>query len=70
MELTDEEMAIIRDASRKIDFGRITINFTGHPQYTVDIVPEQHHRFQHYKRSEPTAGKAQGRRIQGDFRKG
>jgi hypothetical protein len=67
MELTDEEMATIRDASREIDFGRITINFTGSPSYTVDIVPEKHIRFQHSRRAEPAHVKPQPRRGSGRY---
>jgi hypothetical protein len=31
MELTEQQLEIIRTASREIDFGRITINFVGSP---------------------------------------
>ena len=56
MELTDEQLEVIKQASREIDFGRITINFTGSPQNVVDIVPEKHIRFQRLK----TAAQARG----------
>jgi hypothetical protein len=65
MELTAEELEIIKKESKEIDFGRITINFTGSPSYIVDIIPEKHIRSQRYKRAEPTHGKAQNRQNSG-----
>jgi hypothetical protein len=38
MELTEQQLEIIRTASREIEFGRITVSFTGEPSNTVDIV--------------------------------
>jgi hypothetical protein len=56
MELTAEQLEAIKEASREIDFGRITVSFTGNPSNTVDIVAEKHLRFQRHKRTEPTTG--------------
>jgi len=53
MELTDEQLEIIKKSSREIDFGRITIDFTGSPSFIVDITAEKRHRFQRYKKAEP-----------------
>jgi len=58
VELTQEELEIIKEASREIEFGRITINFTGPPSNVVDIVPEKHIRFQRTRRAEPAQAKA------------
>jgi len=67
MELTNEQLEVIRDASREIEFGRITINLTGAPSYVVDIVPEKHIRFQRHKKAEPTLGRPQDRRSSGRY---
>ncbi|MDR1250611.1 MAG: hypothetical protein LBK62_00435 [Treponema sp.] len=57
MELTKQQLEIIRKASRGIDFGRITVSFTGPPSNVVDITAEKHIRFQHDKfRAEPGPG--------------
>jgi len=69
MELTDEQLEIIKKSSREIDFGRITIDFTGSPSFIVDITAEKRHRFQRYKKAEPTNGQPVGRHS-GTFRKG
>jgi len=53
VELTDEQLEIIKRSSREIDFGRITIDFTGSPSFIVDITAEKRHRFQRYKKAEP-----------------
>jgi hypothetical protein len=45
MELTKQQLEIIRAASRGIDFGRITVSFTGPPSNVVDITAEKHIRF-------------------------
>jgi hypothetical protein len=42
LELTDEQIEVIKEASREIDFGRITVSFTGSPSNVVDIVAEKH----------------------------
>jgi len=68
MELTDEQLEFIRKTSREIDFGRITIDFTGSPSFVVDITAEKRHRFQRHRRAEPT-GKPLGRHS-GAFRNG
>jgi hypothetical protein len=49
MELTAEQLEAIQAASREIEFGRITVSFTGNPSYTVDIIAEKHLRFQRRK---------------------
>jgi hypothetical protein len=49
MELTSEQLEIIREASREIEFGRITVSFTGSPSNVVDIIAEKHLRFQRRK---------------------
>jgi hypothetical protein len=54
MELTEQQLEIIRTASREIDFGRITINFVGNPSNLVEIIPEKHIRFRQAGR--PPAG--------------
>lgn len=69
MELTDEQLEVIKQASREIDFGRVTIDFTGAPSFVVDITAEKRHRFQRHM-AEPTKGQAQGRRIHGSLRRG
>jgi hypothetical protein len=57
MELTKQQLEIIREASREIDFGRITINFVGSPSNLVEIIPEKHIRFRHEKfRAGPDPG--------------
>jgi hypothetical protein len=55
MELTAEQIEAIKKASREIDFGRITVSFTGNPSNVVDIVAEKHLRF-HHERATPTTG--------------
>jgi hypothetical protein len=63
MELTEQQLEIIRAASREIDFGRITINFVGSPSNVVEIIPEKHIRFQHEKfGAMPGAGHESGNR--------
>jgi hypothetical protein len=57
MELTEQQLEIIREASREIDFGRITVNFVGSPSNLVEIIPEKHIRFRQEKfRAEPGPG--------------
>jgi hypothetical protein len=57
MELTSEQLEAIKAASREIEFGRITVSFTGSPSNVVDIVAEKHIRFRHEKfRAEPGPG--------------
>jgi hypothetical protein len=65
MELTGEQMEIIRAASREIDFGRITVSFAGEPSNVVDIVAEKHIRFQRRKTAAPTAREPGDRRDAG-----
>jgi hypothetical protein len=65
MELTAEQLDVIKAASREIDFGRITVSFTGNPSNTVDIVAEKHIRFQRRKMAEPTTGEPTDRRGSG-----
>jgi hypothetical protein len=52
MELTDEQLEIIKQASAEIDFGRITIDFTGSPSFVVDITAEKQQRFQRYRKAD------------------
>jgi hypothetical protein len=49
MELTKQQLEIIREASREIDFGRITINFVGSPSNLVQITSEKNYRFHNGK---------------------
>jgi hypothetical protein len=65
MELTDEQMEKIRAASREIDFGRITVSFTGPPSNLVDISATKHFRFHHYRTAEPTTGEPMNQRDSG-----
>ena len=60
MELTPEQLEIIREASREIEFGRITVSFTGNPSNIVDITAEKHIRFQRRKTAEPPAPEHMG----------
>jgi hypothetical protein len=63
MELTEQQLEIIREASREIDFGRITINFTGTPSNVMEIIPEKRIRFRHEKfKSDPGPGHESGSR--------
>jgi hypothetical protein len=52
MELTADQL----EASREIEFGRITVSFTGKPSNIVDIVAEKHLRFHHEKAKPTTTG--------------
>jgi hypothetical protein len=70
VELTDEQLEIIKKASREIEFGRIIVDFTGSPSYVVDITAEKRQRFQHHRKAEPTLGKPQGGQIRGGLRGG
>jgi hypothetical protein len=65
MELTEEQMEKIKAASREIDFGRITVSFTGPPSNLVDISATKHFRFQHQRTAEPTTGKPVDQRGSG-----
>jgi hypothetical protein len=65
MELTAEQLEVIRAASREIDFGRITVSFTGEPSNVVDIVAEKHIRFQRRKTAALAAGEPGDRRDAG-----
>jgi hypothetical protein len=67
MELTAEQLDVIKTASREIDFGRITVSFTGSPSNVVDIVSEKHLRFRHQKAAQPTTGSAVDRRGSGRY---
>jgi hypothetical protein len=69
MELTNEQLEIIRAASKEIEFGRITIDFTGPPSCVVDIASEKRLRFQRHKKADPTLGEATGK-ITGNSRRG
>jgi hypothetical protein len=70
MELTREQLELIKTASREIEFGRITVSFTGPPSNVVDIVEEKHHRFQRHKTAEPAAPEPVGRRDAGRIVRG
>jgi hypothetical protein len=67
MELTEQQLEIIRAASREIEFGRITVSFTGEPSYAVDIAAEKHVRFIRRKTAEPTEGKPMDRKGSGRY---
>ena len=67
MELTPEQLEIIREASREIEFGRITVSFTGNPSNIVDIAAEKHIRFQRRKTAGPPAPEPVERRGAGGF---
>ncbi|MDR2150118.1 MAG: hypothetical protein LBO67_04755 [Spirochaetaceae bacterium] len=67
MELTNEQLEVIKAASREIDFGRITVSFTGEPSYLVDIVAEKHLRFCHQRTAELTRGKPLDRKRSGRY---
>jgi hypothetical protein len=66
MELTAEQLAAIKEASREIEFGRITVSFTGNPSNIVDIVAEKHLRF-HHQKATPTTGEPSERRPSGRY---
>jgi len=70
MELTVEQLEIIKESSKEIEFGRITIDFTGPPSFVVDITAEKRHRFQRHREAEPTIGNPGKNRSSGTFRKG
>jgi hypothetical protein len=67
MELTNEQLEVIKGASREIEFGRITVSFTGEPSNVVDIVAEKHFRFRRPKTAEPTVGKPIDRKGSGRY---
>jgi hypothetical protein len=67
MELTAEQLETIKAASREIEFGRITVSFTGSPSNVVDIVAEKHVRFRRQKMAEPTTGKPIDRKGSGRY---
>jgi hypothetical protein len=66
MELTMEQLEAIKTASREIEFGRITVSFTGNPSFVVDIVAEKHIRF-HHERAKPTTGEPKERKPSGRY---
>jgi hypothetical protein len=66
MELTEAQLETIQEASREIEFGRITVSFVGEPSNIVDIVAEKHIRF-HHERSKPVTGKPVDRRGSGRY---
>jgi hypothetical protein len=63
-------MEVIMEASREIDYGRITVSFAGNPSNVVDIVAEKHFRFRHEKDAKPVSPKPQDRRGSGRYGKG
>ena len=65
--MTDEELETIREESRRIDFGKITVNITGEPHNIVDIVPEKIIRYVRHKRAVPVTPKAQDKRGSGRY---
>ena len=72
MELTAEQLEAVKQASREIEFGKITISFTGAAANIVDIVGEKHLRF-HPKCIGPKTGKLEDRQKfgrMGNFRQG
>jgi hypothetical protein len=66
MELSGEQLEIIRAASREIDFGQITIKFAGNPHNVIDIIAEKTVRF-HNEKSSPTTGEAVPRKGSGRY---
>jgi acyl CoA:acetate/3-ketoacid CoA transferase beta subunit len=66
MELSAEQLEVIRAASREIDFGQIIIKFTGTPHNVVDIVAEKTVRF-HSEKAGPAAGEAAPRKGSGRY---
>jgi len=66
MELTAAQLEAIQEASREIEFGRITVSFTGKPSNIVDIVAEKHLRF-HHEKAKPTTGEPSDRRGSGRY---
>jgi hypothetical protein len=66
MELTQEQLEVIREASREIDFGQITVKFAGNPHNVVDIVAEKTVRF-HKEKAKPTTGEAVPRKGSGRY---
>ena len=70
MELTVEEIELIKKYSREIEFGCITIDFTGSPSFVVDIKAEKRHRFQRHRQAGPTLVNPGKNRSSGTFRKG
>jgi hypothetical protein len=67
MELTEKQLEVIKAASREIDFGRITVFFTGEPSNFVDIVAEKRIRFFRHNTGEPTIGKPIDRKWSGRY---
>jgi hypothetical protein len=63
-ELTDEQMAFIKDASKGIDFGKITVSFYGAPKRQVSISAE---RVKHFEIPTPTTGEATDRKKSGRY---
>jgi hypothetical protein len=66
MELTAEQLEVIKNASREIEFGRITVSLTGAPHNLVDIVAEKHIRF-HHRKEAATLGEPVDRRGSGRY---
>jgi hypothetical protein len=66
MELTQEQLEVIREASREIDFGQITVKFAGKLSDVVDIAVEKRLRFRHDK-AEPTSGEPVDRHGSGRY---
>jgi hypothetical protein len=66
MELTAEQLEVIRKASREIEFGQITVRFAGNPHNIVDIVAEKTTRF-HHEKAGPTTRKPVDRKGSGRY---
>jgi hypothetical protein len=66
MELTKEQLEFIRERSREIDFGNITINFAGDPNNIVTINAEKRFRY-HSQKSQATEGEPVDRRRSGRY---
>jgi hypothetical protein len=66
MELTAEQLEVIRKASREIEFGQITVKFAGNPHNVVDIVAEKNYRF-HHEKAGPTTGESVDRKGSGRY---
>ena len=65
MKLTDEQLEIVKQACCEIEFGRVTIDFTGAPSFVVDITAEKRHRFQRHRQGQTMRGqsKAAGNKM-------
>jgi hypothetical protein len=66
MELTKEQLEFIRERSREIDFGRISIDIVGDPSNNITISTENRIRFHNQKALE-TEGNAVDNKRSGRY---